>query len=77
MRARRRVLELEGRGAVADEAAIRADLIARDTRDRERAEAPLRPAEDAILLDTSGLDADAVFALARAEVDRRLFTRTQ
>ena len=60
-----------------DEAAIRADLIARDTRDRERAEAPLRPAEDAILLDTSGLDADAVFAVARAEVDRRLFTRTQ
>jgi len=77
VRARRRVLELEGRGAVADEAAIRADLIARDTRDRERAEAPLRPAEDAILLDTSGLDADAVFAVARAEVDRRLFTRTQ
>ena len=77
VRARRRVLELEGRGLPADEAAIRADLVVRDARDSERAEAPLRPAGDAILLDTSALDADAVFAAARAVVDQRLFAKPE
>jgi cytidylate kinase len=76
VRARRRALELQARGLPADETAILADLITRDARDSERAEAPLRPAADAILLDTSRLDADAVFAAARAVVDQLLRERT-
>lgn len=72
VRARRRILELQARGLPADEAAIRADLVARDARDSGRAEAPLKPAADAVLLDTSALDADAVFAAARAIIDDRL-----
>lgn len=73
VRARRRILELRGRGLAADEAAIRADLVARDTRDSARAAAPLKPAEDAVVLDTSDLDADDVFAAAQALIDQRLF----
>lgn len=76
VRARRRVLELRGRGLPADEAAIRADLVARDARDSGRAEAPLKSADDAVLLDTSVLDADAVFAAAQAVIDQHLFDRT-
>jgi CMP/dCMP kinase len=56
VRARRRTLEARGRGEDADEAAILADILARDERDRNRAIAPLKPAEDAYLLDNSHLD---------------------
>ena len=70
IRARRRVLELRARGEAADEAAILADLVARDARDSQRAEAPLKPAADAITIDTSMLDADAVFAVAQAAADQ-------
>ena len=41
-----------------------AELLARDARDRSRAVAPLRQAEDATLLDTSDLDIEAAFAKA-------------
>jgi cytidylate kinase len=64
IRARRRALELRGRGEAADEAAVLADIVARDARDRSRAAAPLKQADDAHLLDTSTLDADAVFRAA-------------
>lgn len=56
VRARRRTLEAKARGEVADEAAVLADILRRDERDRNRAIAPLRPAEDAYLLDNSNLD---------------------
>ena len=56
VRARRRTLEAQARGEAADEAAILADILARDERDRNRAVAPLRPAKDAYLLDNSHLD---------------------
>ena len=56
VRARRRTLEAQARGEAADEAAILADILARDERDRNRAIAPLKPAEDAYLLDNSHLD---------------------
>jgi cytidylate kinase len=64
IRARRRALELRGRGEAADEAAVLADILARDARDRSRAAAPLKQADDAHLLDTTDLDADAVFRAA-------------
>jgi cytidylate kinase len=54
-RARRRALELAGRGAAVDAAAVLADILKRDERDRNRAAAPLKPSPDAHLLDTSDL----------------------
>jgi cytidylate kinase len=67
-RAHRRWLELRGSGANVSETAVLADICARDDRDRNRAVAPLKPAADAILLDTSELDIDAAFAAALALV---------
>ncbi|MDQ4061561.1 MAG: (d)CMP kinase [Pseudomonadota bacterium] len=65
-RARRRALELRAAGLDVDEAAILADIRRRDERDSNRPVAPLRPAPDAILLDTTNLDIDAAF---RAAID--------
>jgi len=58
VRARRRLLELEKRGMTAHFEDVLADIRARDERDSGRDVAPLKPAADAILLDTSGLDPD-------------------
>lgn len=63
-RARRRYNELLGRGETPIYAAVFADLAERDRRDSERAEAPLKPAPDADVLDTSDLDPDAAFRMA-------------
>ncbi|MDE2515614.1 MAG: (d)CMP kinase [Rhodospirillales bacterium] len=71
-RARRRHAELAGRGMAADLAAVTADMAARDAADAARAAAPLRPAADAVLLDTTALDAEAAFAAALAAVRARL-----
>src|SRR4051795_12074140 len=56
VRARRRTMEAKARGEEADEAAVLADIIQRDERDKNRAIAPLKPAADAYLLDNSQLD---------------------
>jgi CMP/dCMP kinase len=66
MRARRRAAELERAGETMSFADVLADICARDARDSERAVAPLKPAPDAHLLDTTHLDIDAAF---RAAVD--------
>lgn len=60
-RARRRYAEIIQRGGQADYDEILAKVIARDQIDSTRAVAPLRPADDAIRLDSDQLDADAVF----------------
>ncbi len=66
VRAQRRHQELLARGGnVPDFETIRVEMAARDEADRTRAAAPLRPAEDAIILDTSNLDANE--ALTRVE----------
>ena len=70
VRAYRRTLELRGRGEKADEAAVLADIKARDERDRSRAAAPLVQAADAHLLDTSALDIDGSFRAALALVEQ-------
>ena len=57
-RARRRHQELLDRGEVADREAIQAAMAERDRYDSSRALAPLRPAEDARILDTTDLTAD-------------------
>lgn len=63
-RASRRHAELVARGAAPPLAEVAAEMAARDARDSARDVAPLRPAPDAVLLDTSALDADAAFAAA-------------
>jgi cytidylate kinase len=66
VRAARRMLELRARGETADEREVLADLLRRDQRDSRRSVAPLKPAPDAHLLDTTHLGIDAAF---RAAVD--------
>jgi cytidylate kinase len=65
-RAKRRHAELVQRGEAVALDAVRADLAARDEADRNRTAAPLRPAVDATVFDTTDLDADAAFARALA-----------
>lgn len=62
VRALRRLRELEARGERPDLAALTEQIRLRDEMDRSRAAAPLRPAEDAVLVDTSDLDIDGVLA---------------
>ncbi|MBI1238226.1 MAG: (d)CMP kinase [Alphaproteobacteria bacterium] len=69
IRAHRRYLELKDSRLGLTEAAVLADLEARDRRDSGRSVAPLRQAADARLLDTSRLDIDAAVAAALAIVE--------
>jgi cytidylate kinase len=68
-RAHRRWLELRARDPGADLSGVERDIRARDQQDAERAIAPLRPAADAVTIDTTDLDRDAAFA-AVLEVTR-------
>lgn len=77
VRAQRRVRELLERGMPARYEDVLLDLRARDARDRERATAPLRKADDAILLDTSDLSAQQAIAAACELVFERLRTRAR
>jgi cytidylate kinase len=72
VRAQRRFAERQIQGHTATLDAVRADLAARDEADRTRTAAPLRPADDAHVLDTSALDADHAFAAAAAWVNQAL-----
>ncbi|MBG51221.1 MAG: cytidylate kinase [Rhodobiaceae bacterium] len=64
VRAKRRFLELQAAGSPLSEAEVLADVMARDKRDTERATSPLKPAEDAHLLDTSNLSIETAFGSA-------------
>jgi len=61
-RAKRRRLQLAGRGVTADEASLLADIVERDRRDASRTVAPLEPAVDAAVLDTTDLSIDETVA---------------
>lgn len=61
-RARRRAAELRARGLAVEEAAVRAEIEARDARDASRAVAPLVCPPDATVIDSSGLAVDQVVA---------------
>ncbi len=69
VRARRRLEELRARGLEADFASVLADVRARDARDADRKAAPMRAAEDATVLDTSEMSAEAAIAAAIAQVE--------
>ena len=71
VRAERRFLELTAAGQEVTRAGVLADVKARDERDSSRSAAPLRPAEDAVVLDTSELDIEAAVAAAVATVAAR------
>jgi CMP/dCMP kinase len=66
VRAARRLKELRERGLEAIDNRVLREMQERDARDCERAVAPLGPACDAIVIDTSGLEPDAVFTAALA-----------
>ena len=72
-RARRRLLELELRGQQADYDTILKEIVQRDKQDRERAAAPLKQAEDAVLLDTTQLNlvqsVEALLKIVRARLN--------
>jgi len=72
MRAARRLRELAAKGEEMTLDAVLAAIRERDRRDSERAIAPLKPAADAVLLDTTDLDIEAAFraALSIVEVAR-------
>jgi cytidylate kinase len=78
VRAERRTRELLERGELIERGAasiysrVLQDMKARDQRDRTRDVAPLIPAQDAFVIDSSRLDADGVFRLAVEYVDRVL-----
>ena len=70
VRARRRTDELLAKGRAVDYQAILAEVRARDARDSGRVEAPLRPADDAIVIDTSTLGPAEVLATALSIVEK-------
>ena len=71
-RAQRRCAELSARGTPQDYAAVLADMIERDRKDTTRAAAPLRQAEDAVLVDTTHLDLEESFHALLDAVKREL-----
>ena len=65
-RAKRRYLELQGKGIVCDLKEIEHDIIERDTRDMNRPIAPLKQAEDAVFVDSSEMNIDEVTEAIKA-----------
>lgn len=62
VRAARRYAELAAKGAADSLDQVLADVRARDARDADRVEAPMRAAQDAVVIDTSGMSIDAAVA---------------
>jgi cytidylate kinase len=71
VRATRRILQQNASGDEEQSAKLIADLKERDLRDSTRAVAPLKPAEDAVRLDSTGLTLDQVIAAALAIVEKK------
>lgn len=66
VRVQRRIKELRDKGESVNEQRVWDDMAARDARDSDRSVSPLKPADDAFVLDTSALNADEAFAQAKA-----------
>lgn len=71
-RAQRRFKELQEKGEAAIYPRVLEDMRERDARDTARSTAPMRPAEDALIIDTSALDADQVFRLAQDYIAQKI-----
>jgi cytidylate kinase len=72
VRAKRRFLECQARSEAVTFEDILADIVRRDERDASRGSAPMRPAPDADLLDTSELDIEAAFDAAVGLIKRKI-----
>ncbi|MCS4245219.1 cytidylate kinase [Rhizobium sp. BIGb0125] len=72
VRAKRRYDEILANGTAADYDAIFDDVKKRDERDMGRADSPLKPAEDAHLLDTTEMSIEAAFKAAKTIIDAAL-----
>ncbi|WP_299936675.1 (d)CMP kinase [uncultured Pelagimonas sp.] len=70
-RALRRFAELQDKGLADDFATVLADVKERDDRDMNRADAPLKPAQDAVLIDTSDLSIDQAVQTAITAIDEK------
>ena len=71
-RARRRYEELVQRGNDTDYGTVLSDIVARDARDTGRAAAPLRRAEDAVLVDTTGNTLEQSFEVLLRTIKEKL-----
>ena len=72
VRARRRHAEIISKGGEANEEDILADIIKRDERDMGRSDSPLKPAEDAHLIDTTEMSIEIAFQTALTLVEQAL-----
>ncbi len=72
IRAERRLKELQSRGIAATYEAVLEDMRERDARDAERETAPMKPADDAVIIDSSDLDAGEMLDKALLLVKQRL-----
>lgn len=70
-RAKRRVLQIQQAGGEPDFDSILRDIEARDERDSSRSSAPLKPADDALVLDSTQMPIDAVFTEIMLLAERR------
>jgi cytidylate kinase len=71
-RAQRRALELRRRGEPSNYAKVLDDILNRDERDSSRTTAPLKPALDALIVDTTDLDVEGTFREALRLVESKL-----
>jgi cytidylate kinase len=71
VRADRRHRELLARGEHADVSQVREEVVQRDKQDSERTVAPLRQAEDAVLIDSTGREPEAIVAEMKKLIDER------
>jgi CMP/dCMP kinase len=72
VRAQRRYMELKARGEPVNYESVLELILKRDERDSKRLAAPMKPASDAILLDTTDLDIEAAFEAAVGMIMRKI-----
>lgn len=72
VRAMRRYKEFQDKGINTTYETVLADMLARDKRDTERASAPMKPADDAIVIDTSDMDAETEINAVLQVVEKKL-----
>ena len=72
VRAERRYKELLSRGQTVDFEVLHKEIIERDKQDSEREFAPLRRAEDAILVDTSSMSIEEVVAFIKSKIQEKI-----
>lgn len=72
VRAMRRFKEFEAKGIKTTYEKVLEDMLARDKRDSERSSAPMKPADDAVILDTSDMDAKTEIDAVLEVVEKKL-----